>query len=344
LVAIALADFTMDIISAGYPTRIAYGLGVANALEPLLAATLLRRWLGHRLDLSRLRDLGLFYLAAGVCGPMLSAIVGSPWHSLQGGGPVWSFGARWYVGDALGVIVVAPVILSVAGASFRPMLTFARSSVFAGTLAVIAVALPWRFSAAIGLPCLVIPALSVTGIVLGTRAAAMAVFLAGAVVETLTAIGSGPFAGTGDFTGLLSAQMYMVAGSASGLTAAALMAGLMSREQMALHDSLTGLANRRLLIDRFSVACSQLARSPGVVGLMFIDLDDFKAFNDAYGHHVGERVGEVVTEPIGDGGQTVRLGASVGYSITERHDESHETLLARADHAMYTAKRARSVA
>ena len=387
LAAIAVADFTMDIVSAGFPTRVAFGLAAANCLEPLLSASLLRRWLPARADLSRLRDLGLFYLAAAVCGPLLSATVGSIWQSLVGDGEIWPFGGRWYVGDALGVIVVAPLILTVAGSSFRPVLTLARRSAFVLTLAVIAMALPWRFSASAGLPFLVIPALSVTGILVGTRAAAVVVFVSGAVVETLSTIGDGPFSGAGAFTGLLSAQMYLVACSASGLTAAALMAGIASREKMALHDSLTGLANRRLLMDRVTVACSHLARRPGAVGLMFVDLDGFKAINDEYGHAVGdqvlvetarrlqsvvrgedtlariggdefvilldrvddpdslprlaERVEHVITEPIAAGAATVRMGASVGYSITERDDESYEALVTRADHAMYAAKQDR---
>ena len=389
LVAIGFADFTMDIVSAGFPIRVAYGLAAANCLEPLLSATLLRRWLRVRPDLSRLRDLGLFYFAAALCGPMLSATVGSIWNWVMGDGAIWPFGGRWYVGDALGVIVVAPLILTIAGASFRPALTVSRRFAFALTFAVIAVALPWDFSASVGLPFLVIPALSVTGILLGTRAAAVAVFVAGAVVETLSTIGHGPFSGSGAFTGLLSAQMYLVACSASGLAAAALMAGLASREEMALHDSLTGLANRRLLLDRFAVACSHLARRPGAVGFMLVDLDGFKTINDEHGHAVGdqvlvetarrlqsvvreedtiariggdefvilldrvedpgslpilaERIEQVITEPIAGGAAGVRMGASVGYSLTDRADENYEALLTRADHAMYAAKHDRGL-
>jgi diguanylate cyclase (GGDEF)-like protein len=387
LAAIGVADFTMDIVSAGFPAQTAVGLALANVGEPWLSATLLRRRLPGRLDLSRLRDLGLFYFAAGVCGPMLSATVGSVWNWLMGGASVWPFGGRWFVGDALGVIVVAPVILAFARTSFQPAWTYARKLALAGTFAVIAVALPWDFSATVGLPFLVIPALSVTGILLGTRAAAVAVLVAGGVVETLSTVGHGPFAGTGPFTGLLSAQMYLVACSASGLTAAALMAGLVSREEMALHDSLTGLANRRLLMDRFSVACSHLARRPGSVGLMFVDLDGFKAINDEHGHAGGDqvlietarrleavmrgddtiariggdefailldrvdhpeslpdlagRIERAISAPIVLGATSLRLGASVGYAVTEQHDESHDALLTRADHAMYSAKRDR---
>jgi diguanylate cyclase (GGDEF)-like protein/PAS domain S-box-containing protein len=58
----------------------------------------------------------------------------------------------------------------------------------------------------------------------------------------------------------------------------------------ALHDGLTGLANRLALMDRLSQAVLALDRSHGRVGLFFVDLDNFKAINDAYGHDAGDRV------------------------------------------------------
>jgi diguanylate cyclase (GGDEF)-like protein/PAS domain S-box-containing protein len=58
----------------------------------------------------------------------------------------------------------------------------------------------------------------------------------------------------------------------------------------ALHDGLTGLANRLALMDRLSQAVLALDRSHGRVGLFFVDLDNFKAINDAHGHDAGDRV------------------------------------------------------
>jgi diguanylate cyclase (GGDEF)-like protein len=385
LLAIGCADFAMDISDAGFSTQVACGLAVANCAEPLLSATLLRSWLRTVPDLSRLRDLGLFYVAAVAGGPLLSATMASIWSWLVSGVAIWPFLGRWYVGDALGVVVFAPVILSFAHQPARPSLNLAQGWSFTILLAFVAVALPWRWAATVGLPFMVIPALSLTGIRLGTRAAALGVFVVGSLVETLTAIGEGAFSGGGAFNGLLSVQMYLVACSASGLTAAALMAGLVSRDDLALHDHLTGLANRRLLMDRISMACSKLARSPGAVGLVFIDLDGFKAINDGHGHAVGdqvlietarrlgsvvrdadtiariggdefvilvervadprslaglaERVEQLVTAPIVTAAATVDVGVSIGYTITERHDEGHEAILARADDAMYAVKR-----
>jgi diguanylate cyclase (GGDEF)-like protein/PAS domain S-box-containing protein len=67
----------------------------------------------------------------------------------------------------------------------------------------------------------------------------------------------------------------------------------------ALHDPLTGLANRVLLVDRLTQALLRMERQPGKLALLFIDLDHFKVINDTHGHDTGDRllveVGERLT-------------------------------------------------
>ena len=58
--------------------------------------------------------------------------------------------------------------------------------------------------------------------------------------------------------------------------------------RLAFYDALTGLPNRRLLLDRLSVALSSSARSQLYGALIFLDLDNFKTLNDTLGHYYGD--------------------------------------------------------
>jgi diguanylate cyclase (GGDEF)-like protein len=58
----------------------------------------------------------------------------------------------------------------------------------------------------------------------------------------------------------------------------------------ALHDSLTGLANRALLLDRLDHALARGARLNLPIAVILCDIDRFKRVNDAFGHHIGDRL------------------------------------------------------
>jgi diguanylate cyclase (GGDEF)-like protein len=112
----------------------------------------------------------------------------------------------------------------------------------------------------------------------------------------------------------------------------ALVAALQRREEevrhLAYHDPVTGLPNRRLLMDRLDHQLTQAERYRHSLALLFLDLDNFKEINDAYGHEVGDMLLREVAARLGTcvrGGDTVsRLGGDefviVLPEISERDD------------------------
>lgn len=67
---------------------------------------------------------------------------------------------------------------------------------------------------------------------------------------------------------------------------------------LALHDQLTGLANRSLIRESISVDLAHAARSSKPFSLLFIDLDGFKKVNDELGHHIGDAILRAVAQRL----------------------------------------------
>jgi diguanylate cyclase (GGDEF)-like protein/PAS domain S-box-containing protein len=101
-------------------------------------------------------------------------------------------------------------------------------------------------------------------------------------------------------------------------------------ERQALHDPLTKLPNRLLLMDRARQAVARLRRSNGPIALLFIDLDRFKAINDNLGHAVGDHllisVAERLEEMLRDSDTVARLGGDEFVILAEDLDSDAEAL------------------
>ncbi len=156
--------------------------------------------------------------------------------------------------------------------------------------------------------------------------------------------------------------------------------------ELALNDQLTGLPNRRSLMERLPAVLAEARRSGEMVAVIFIDLDRFKHVNDSYGHlfgdlllveiarrlpvvlraydtlirqggdeltvllsglsdrqeacHVGQRLLELINQPLDIEGKTLRISASVGIALFPEDGTDSDTLLRSADLAMYSAKAA----
>lgn len=237
-VAEVLVDLTIP-VSLGLATVWA----VANTVEPTVGAFLLTR---------RNREVGLTdvpsvlrFLAIGVTlGPLAGATVGATAAWATGLGDFWPTWPRWWVGDAVGVLLIAPAIIVWRRRPDRgPAGPAERGRIILGLVAVVAVSLiPWPGDSwQQGLPFLIAPALVVVAMRMGAHAATLGLAATGLTVNAVTAAGIGPFAEYGTYGGLVAAQVCLAAAAFAEMTVMALSHDLVSLRELGEHR--TAMAN-----------------------------------------------------------------------------------------------------
>jgi diguanylate cyclase (GGDEF)-like protein len=100
---------------------------------------------------------------------------------------------------------------------------------------------------------------------------------------------------------------------------------------LAFYDSLTGLANRMLFLDRLEHTIAAAERNNQIFALLYLDLDRFKRVNDTLGHHVGDlllkNVAETLKQNIRRSDTATRLGADGSDSVIARLGGDEFTVL-----------------
>ncbi|TML12229.1 MAG: bifunctional diguanylate cyclase/phosphodiesterase, partial [Actinobacteria bacterium] len=103
-----------------------------------------------------------------------------------------------------------------------------------------------------------------------------------------------------NFNGLIT-LLFVAPFATGGYAALRYREGMQAQRQLtrlSVHDSLTGLPNRRFLGESFARMLVEQRKGPGRVAVLFIDLAGFKTVNDTYGHDVGDRLMQAVADRL----------------------------------------------
>jgi diguanylate cyclase (GGDEF)-like protein len=337
--AIAVGAFLANITTAG-PVLSVLAIAAGNTLEALVGAFLLTRVAGFRPSLERVRDVVSLVVFAGLLSTAISATVGvtSLWEAgLVPDGQIPTTWRVWWLGDLCGDLVVAPVLLIFAA---RPTLRHRPwVRVEALALAVAFVAVCWIvFSTRVSFAYVVIVIMLWIGLRFQQPGTAVAGLIASGIAIWATAHGRGPFVDGSEDAGLLRAQLFVGVAMISGLVTSALNTertrAVERLQQLADHDPLTGVLNRRRFTEELDRWIGYSRRYGGQGAVLVIDVDHFKRINDTFGHAGGDqalaRLGALLRERVRGTDAVGRLGGDEFTVLLPRADLEQSLAVATA--------------
>ena len=187
-------------------------IAVGNTAAPLVASEILKR-IGFRVELDRLRDAVALIVFAALVAMSLSASIGSAVLVISGTVPVsdfWTTWSVWWTGDAMGVLLVAPFLLSLVPKSSTPPLTLSSGLQLIALLVGIAVVTYVLFESPLRLEYLVFPLIMVAAWRFRLRGATPAALIASGLAVASAVQGTGPFMGEGLTEKMITLQVFNV--------------------------------------------------------------------------------------------------------------------------------------
>jgi signal transduction histidine kinase len=218
---IVIGDLFLGDYSTPLGTVLAQTAG--NTVALVVAAALLRRLTGGRTGLDRVFDV-LAFIAAALVAAVVSAAFGPTALRLGGVIPTDELGEvfrTWTLGDAAGVLVVAPALLTWATGG-APALR--RRQLVEGALLLLALVLLSELPPQRDVPYIVFPALLWAALRFGPRGAATATLIVCSITVWNTAHNSGPFVRESLTDSLLSTQLFIATAAITSLLLAAVTA------------------------------------------------------------------------------------------------------------------------
>ncbi|MFV2019679.1 SpoIIE family protein phosphatase [Micromonospora sp. LOL_023] len=201
------AEFGID-MGQGLDPLSAAGFVVTNVVEPLVGATLLRRTLPERIDLTRYRDAIAFLLCAVVAGPAAGAVIGASTSVLTMRSGWWAAFGQFWAGDGLAVVTLGAALVGLD--SLRGRIRFWQLTRGGATLAVTGLLTTVGFwPRSVPLAYLPVPVLLAVGFRGRVATVGAAGFVMAFTANLLSAAGHGPWAALVDRPRLEAASLQV---------------------------------------------------------------------------------------------------------------------------------------
>jgi signal transduction histidine kinase len=231
--AIAISAFAVNLPLGPSPLGAAC-IAAGNTIAPLVSAELLAR-VGFRTQLDRMRDAFAIIGLGALIGMTISATVGSSVLILSGSVPVNNFVATWAVwwaGDAMGVLLVAPLLLNLLSRDGPRSLGWRGASELAVVLVGVALVTYLLFQNPFRLEYLVLPLIMAAAWRFRLRGAAPAALIASVVAIWSAVHGNGPFATETLLEKMVTLQAFNVSVSLASFVLAAFVDARQQKEEM----------------------------------------------------------------------------------------------------------------
>jgi diguanylate cyclase (GGDEF)-like protein len=291
-----LGNFVGDVFS-DETVLSAIEFSLLNACEIFVAAFLLRLSLTTNPDFEQPKAFFNFCILAVFTIPLLTALLASLYLYFSINEEPINVWPQWFFSDSLGVAIVTPLFLGFLSRDIFPLFSKEkRLHTLLGFVASILVIGAVFYQTTYPFLFFIPPVLIAVAAAQGIYSVALYLPFLAFIGLYATIIGHGPLALARNsilsekiilaqlFFLINFALLYFVANLASERRRV-----VQRLAQLALIDGLTGIANRRSFDETLSKECRRAWREKKPVSLLLLDIDNFKAFNDIYGHPEGDR-------------------------------------------------------
>lgn len=284
--------------------------GIGDVISALLPVYVMKRYLGSVNIFKRLKHYWFFLWSAVIAGPFISAVFGVTslaWMGFLEWPDYYTSFITWWVGDAVGVLILAPTILiyKYENRDYNRQINHTEMISFLVTVVGLSYLIIKASFEVIFLPpanYFMIPLLFWALTRLNQKTVYLTILAYMAVTVYSTSLNIGPFSAESQLIALLQMQGFMILLTISVFIVSTLLNErnvlLSQLEDKVSHDLLTNAKSRLYFEEQLKQEIHRFDRQEIPFSLIMFDIDNFKEVNDSYGHLTGDEILKAIVKEV----------------------------------------------